>query len=163
MTWYNILTLVISISALPTLVGLVWKDLHDRKKEKSKEAKEKKKQEFQDNVTEVMQIVLKPTNDKLSNIDKKLDLVSEGTLSSLRNDILKDYYACVAKGYRNDYDFKNVHDLYEAYVALDGNSFIEDIMNRFDGLPTKEDYDKKIAEEKKQKNTRSKNVQGNKE
>lgn len=31
-----------------------------------------------------------------------------------------------------------MHDMYEAYRALKGNSYIDDIMHRFDDLPPKE-------------------------
>ena len=62
----------------------------------------------------------------------------EGTKCSLRNDILTLYYKCCEKGYRNDYDYQNIHEMYDAYQELDGNSFIKDIMKRFDELPVKE-------------------------
>ena len=76
----------------------------------------------------------------------------------IRNDIKNCYYESLEKGYRNDYDFKNIHDLYEAYKNLGGNSFIEDIMVRFDKLPPKDVYKKELEKEQnnspKKKNTK---------
>lgn len=65
--------------------------------------------------------------------------MSEGELSSLRNDILTCYYRCREKGYRGDWDYTNIHDLYDAYKQLHGNSFIDDVMKRFEALPAKEE------------------------
>ena len=86
-----------------------------------------------------IKVIVQPLNDKLDKVDTKLSATSAGTLATLRNDILTCYYRCREKGYRNDYDYQNIHDLYEAYDALEGNSFIKDIMDRFDKLPVKED------------------------
>lgn len=86
-----------------------------------------------------------PVNKKLSTISDRLEKVGNGTLSSLRNDILRCYYDCLAKGYRNDFDYENIHDLFESYENLNGNSFVADVLARFDALPTKEQF-KKIKE-----------------
>ena len=87
-------------------------------------------------------------------INKKLDKLSEGTLSSLRNDILTCYYRCREKGYRGDWDYTNIHDLYNAYVELQGNSFIADVMKRFDSLPAKEEI--KLGSKNKTKKSKVK-------
>lgn len=76
---------------------------------------------------------------RIDPISERLDRLSDGTLSSLRNDILTCYYRCREKGYRGDWDYTNIHDLYEAYKELHGNSFIDDVMKRFDALPAKEE------------------------
>ena len=82
--------------------------------------------------------LLAPISKKIDKIDAKLEATAEGTLASLRNDILTLYYKCCEKGYRNDYDYQNIHEMYDAYKELDGNSFIADVMERFDALPVKE-------------------------
>jgi len=87
--------------------------------------------------------LLRPIEEKLNIITKQLSATSEGTLASLRNDILLYYYKCCDKGYRNDYDYQNIHDLYDAYDGLGGNSFINDVMKRFDTLPIKESIQQK--------------------
>lgn len=110
------------------------KEIEAEKKELDLLRDEKIRQERIDDIKEI----LKPISQKIDKIDKKLDATAEGTLASLRNDILTLYYKCCEKGYRNDYDYKNIHDMYDAYRDLDGNSFITDVMDRFDKLPVKE-------------------------
>lgn len=83
---------------------------------------------------------------ELRPIIERLGKIEGGTLSGLRDDILTCYYRCLEKGYRNDWDYTNIHDLHDAYTTLGGNSFIADIMTRFDNLPTKEEHDRKKGE-----------------
>ena len=149
-SWLPIVSLIISSLAIPTLAGLIWKDLHDKKKENSEVKKQQRKAEFQENVREVIKEELKPLNETVETMDKKIDLVADGTTSSLRNNIKDCFYRCSEKGYRNDYDFKNIHSLYKSYQNLHGNSFIYDIMHLFDSLPPKEDFLKKQAEKEKE-------------
>lgn len=85
---------------------------------------------------------------------RKLDAVANGTLSGLRNSILTCYYKCLEKGYRNDWDYQNVHHLNDSYLDLNGNSYVADVMRRFDELPTKEEY----LKSKKKKTTSTKNA-----
>lgn len=139
-SWVPVVSLIISILSLPTLVGLFWKDFHDKKKAESEENKKKKQKELRDNVRAVVSDEIQPIKESVDKIDKKIDLVSEGTLCTLRNDIKNCFYECVSKGYRNDYDYQNIHDLYDAYKQLGGNSFIEDVMYRFDKLTPKEEF-----------------------
>lgn len=156
-SWLPVVSFVFSLLAIPTLAGLIWKDIYERKKENSEKRKKEKKKEFQENVREVIKEENKPIKDSIGEIDKKIDLVSDGTLCSLRNDIKNCYYDCLEKGYRNDYDFQNIHDLYEAYKNLGGNSFITDIMIRFDKLPPKDEY-KKTQAEKEQETNNNKSI-----
>ena len=95
--------------------------------------------------------VIRPIKDSVEQINVKLDLLEAGTLSTLRNDILSGYYNCLEKGYRNDYDYQNLHHMYESYAILNGNSYVTDVMARFDALPTKEEFKElpKESEEKK--------------
>lgn len=108
----------------------------DRDSEELEELREQRRREER---KQDLKLMLNPIEVKIDNIDSKLEKVENGTLSSLRNDILTCYYRCKEKGYRNDYDYQNIHHLYEAYDELHGNSFIADIMSRFDKLPVKED------------------------
>ena len=140
-TWVAIVSLVISTLSLPTIAGLIWKDLYNRKVENSKKNKERKKQELQDNIREVVKDEISPLEQKVDNIANTLKLVEDGTLSTLRSDILKNYYDCVKKRHRNDDDYTNIHKLYQSYKNLNGNSFVKDVIARFDALPTKEEYE----------------------
>ena len=150
------LTIILALGGSALISGVIgyilqrtiYKRAEERDKlqaeEQEKELNEKKELESlrdekirQERIDDIKSI-LKPISDKIDKIDKKLDATAEGTLASLRNDILTLYYKCCEKGYRNDYDYQNIHEMYDAYQELDGNSFIKDIMKRFDELPVKE-------------------------
>ena len=103
---------------------------------------EQRQEERRKEIKEVVTEVITPIIKEVEIINNKTDLNSGANLSTLRNDILTCYYRCVDKGYRNDYDYTNMHDMYDSYKKLQGNSFVKDIMVRFDALPTKEEYDK---------------------
>ena len=150
------LTIILALGGSALISGVIgyilqrtiYKRAEERDKALEEEAKkeqaEKKELESlrdekirQERINDIKEI-LKPISNKIDKIDKKLDATAEGTLASLRNDILTLYYKCCEKGYRNDYDYQNIHEMYDAYQELDGNSFIADIMKRFDELPVKE-------------------------
>ena len=150
------LTIILALGGSALITGLVGfilqrtlykkADERDRKKAAAEAEEIAEKQELEvlrdekirkERVSD-LQEAIKPISDKIDKIDAKLGATAEGTLASLRNDILTLYYKCCEKGYRNDYDYLNIHDMYDAYQELDGNSFIADIMDRFDRLPVKE-------------------------
>jgi len=114
---------------------------------------EQHRQERKKDVLESVSEVVRPLENKIDTLTKKLDKVEEGTLSTLRNDILTCYYRCVEKGYRNDYDYQNIHHMYEAYAELHGNSYVADVMKRFDDLPVKEDVKEVSISKPKKKST----------
>lgn len=58
---------------------------------------------------------------------------------SRRNEIKKAFELCVAKGYRTEWDTENLHHLHDGYKKMNGNSFIEKLMEDFDDLPLQED------------------------
>ena len=108
--------------------------------------REERKQEIREIVVESVEPINSQINDlsnKVDGINDQLKKVEDGALSTLRNDILTCYYRCAEKGYCNDYDYTNIHHMYESYDALKGNSFVADIIKRFDKLPRKEETKKK--------------------
>ncbi len=113
--------------------------------------RDERKQEIREIVVESVQPINAQINDlssKVDGINNQLKKVEDGALSTLRNDILTCYYRCAEKGYCNDYDYTNIHHMYESYEALKGNSFVADIIKRFDKLPRKEDAKKKKTSKK---------------
>lgn len=152
-TWLTIILALGGSALISGIIGYIlqrtiYKRAEERDKlaaeEAEKEVAEKKELEAlrdekirQERIDDITRI-LKPLSDKIDKMDKKIDATAEGTLASLRNDILTLYYKCCEKGYRNDYDYQNIHEMYDAYKELDGNSFIADVMERFDKLPVKE-------------------------
>ena len=104
--------------------------------------KEKERAHLKQEMDEHCQLQVSSLREELKPISTQLACISNGTLSGLRNDILDCYYRCLEKGYRNDWDYTNIHDLYNSYLALGGNSFVADVMERFDKLLTKEEWEK---------------------
>lgn len=107
---------------------------------------EERKQEIREIVVESVEPInsqIEGLSNKVDGINDQLKKVEDGALSTLRNDILTCYYRCAEKGYCNDYDYTNIHHMYESYDALKGNSFVADIIKRFDKLPRKEETKKK--------------------
>ena len=163
MTAAQIATLVISICSLlgvGTAMTLFWNDMHNKKKQKlinqDEEHKLAKKLERKKELEELAQPIVDTFVERLDRLDDKLDAIGDGTLSTLRNDILSCYYKCNEKGYRNDNDYTNIHDMYDSYKRLNGNSFVADVIERFDALPAKEEYYKKKEQAAKKKKTSSK-------
>lgn len=157
-TWLTIILALGGSAVISSIVGfLIARVLRQafEKKDKEKEDEQKKqetnrelaekyrREEEMKQTIETIKQLISPIEKKLDDMNSALIATSEGTQASLRNDILTLYYKCCDKGYRNDYDYQNAHDLYEAYTNLHGNSFIKDIMTRFDALPTKESYENK--------------------
>lgn len=167
-SWLTIILALGGSAMISSVVGFfIARVLRQAFEKKDLEQEEKKRQEEQDKVDlenyryekerqkqyEDIKQLFKPVEEKIDSMSAVLEATSEGTLASLRNDILTLYYKCYDKGFRNDYDYQNAHDLYNAYLKLHGNSFIFDVMNRFDALPTKEAF-----EQNKKKVTKSAKV-----
>lgn len=152
-TWvWSIISLTISatVSAVITVVvkRAVEKRLDKNAAERA-QLSELHRQERKADVTQTIRDELAPLKEDIQELNDKVTKISGGSLSSLRNDILTYYYKCVDKGYRNDYDYTNMHDMFESYKDLKGNSFIQDIVERFDKLPTKETVKKKATKTNK--------------
>lgn len=58
---------------------------------------------------------------------KQMDKIAEGTKCQLRSEMLRIYYHNREDKKIRQYEFENFVKLYEAYKALDGNSFIDKI------------------------------------
>ena len=157
---WSVITLGAS-TLFTTVVGLIVKHYFSKylkiREEKDIELRalrdEKNRREHHQDMSQIVADATAPIAAKIDLLDAKMDKVEDGTLSTLRNDILMCYYNCVSKGYRNDHDYQNMHHMFESYKALNGNSYVADIVKRFDeDLPTKEEYkgDAKRAHKKKE-------------
>ena len=63
------------------------------------------------------------------NLIKKISCVIEGIRCQLRTDMLRVYYRHRDEKVIRQYEKENFEHNYNAYIALNGNSFIEDIHN----------------------------------
>lgn len=147
-------------TAFTTAVGLIIKHYFNKslkiKEEKDVELRalrdEKNRREHHQDISQIVANATVPIVEKIDTLNAKMDKVEDGTLSTLRNDILMCYYNCVAKGYRNDHDYQNMHHMFESYKALNGNSYVADIVKRFDeDLQTKEEHNGGVKKTHKKK------------
>lgn len=74
-------------------------------------------------LTSFLVLVIKPIREKIFNIKRS----KAGELCLLRTEMLKIYYKNEDTKQIKEYEYKNFVELYEAYIALGGNSFIKDV------------------------------------
>ena len=60
--------------------------------------------------------------------------IGNGTRCQLRSEMLRIYYHCHEKGIIRQYEYENFVMLYEAYKALNGNSFVDKIYKEIQDL-----------------------------
>lgn len=60
--------------------------------------------------------------------------IGNGTRCQLRSEMLRIYYHCHEKGVIRQYEYENFVMLYEAYKALNGNSFVDKIYKEVQDL-----------------------------
>lgn len=71
----------------------------------------------------LLSILIKPIREKIFNTNKS----REGERCLLRSEMLRIYYANLDKKEIRQYEFENFIKCYDAYKALGGNSFIDEI------------------------------------
>lgn len=150
-----LITLLLSGILIPVSTRIVSRhmtkyfDNKDKAKEEQETEKHRlqalEKQEAEKKLVETIDNVVKthtdPIDEELERINSKLSKVEAGTLDTLRDRILTVYYKCLGKGYRSEYDIDNVKHMYHDYLALDGNSFVGDCMEKFRQIPTEKEYE----------------------
>lgn len=124
MTAVEIISIIISTLSLLGLGFIMenfWRDRREKRQEKTEEAKKRAKKERQDEFREV----LKPVEDSLSEISKKLDTDTTGTVTLLRDRMKATLDFCKSRGWASSSDKANWNELYNSYKQLGGNHFIE--------------------------------------
>lgn len=71
----------------------------------------------------LMTIIIKPLREKIFNLNRS----KEGERCLLRSEMLRIYYQYLETKKIRQYEFENFIKLYQAYKALGGNSFIDEI------------------------------------
>lgn len=157
--WVVSIISIVGSAIVTTVVSLVLTRVINKQFKQKDEAQEALEQrrtaERRTEIDTLIKDQLNPIKENIKTLQTSIDKIGDGTLSSLRNDILTCYYRCVEKGYRNDYDTTNLLDLNTAYKGLNGNSFISDIVTRFRALPTKEEFKEKDVKLIKTKKTKT--------
>jgi len=184
MDWKQILvsalvTLILSGILVPICTKLVGHNMtkyFDKKDEKEREAKKKKeedeaiakenaeklakidKQQQEEKLFERMDAIVKkhtdPIDEELQKVEEDLHKVKNGTVDTLRDRILSSYYKCAKKGFYTQYEFENIHHMYDDYVELHGNSFVEKCIKDFDSLDSEEKFMAKQKAKKAPRKTR---------
>ena len=73
----------------------------------------------------LLTIIIKPLREKIFNLNRS----KEGERCLLRSEMLRIYYQYLESKKIRQYEFENFIKLYQAYKALGGNSFIDEIYN----------------------------------
>ena len=73
----------------------------------------------------LLTIIIKPLREKIFNLNRS----KEGERCLLRSEMLRIYYQYLETKKIRQYEFENFIKLYQAYKALGGNSFIDEIYN----------------------------------
>ncbi len=158
MEWYSILTTVLTVLAIPTLFGLLWKDLYERKKENSAENKKLRDERRMENMRVVIKEETAPIREEIGKVKQTVDNMRVGDVTLLRDRMKSSLDSCKDQGYKTSSDAANWAELYNSYKLLGGNHFKEYVnawKEEMDNLPTKEEYLKNLQNEK---STSGKNV-----
>ena len=131
-------------SAVGGAIGL---DIYLHFKNKGKKAIERRKKEKQEEFKEVVvpciEEAIKPLNDKMGDVEQKVDamagqdlpLLKQANRDSLRNQLFASYRHCAKLGFRTIEDTNNWEAMYESYIALGGNGFMPEIKEKFMKIP----------------------------
>ena len=157
-----VITLLLSGILIPILTAVtgrkITKYLDDKEEAKAK-AKAESDEALEKTIDKIVEKHTEPIDKELSSIKDKLGKVADGTQDTLRDRILSSYYKCLEKGFRTEYDIENVNHMNRDYLALDGNTFVAECMEKFKNIPTQKEYEiikqkeaeAKAAEEAKKK------------
>ena len=154
-TFQMVISIMGIVVSILTLLGLgvvmknFWDDKHAEAQASKVEEKEKAKKERQDEIREVIQEEIKPLQDAITDVDKKVGdvqkdvrklRVSMVTIDRIVMKIALDGYE--RQGYTSASDRAAWKELYDNYEDLGGNHFKEYVGEwkmRLEALPKKED------------------------
>lgn len=133
MTWYQILTIVISVLTLAgfgVVAKLYWEEKFRRKHEQSEEYKKLKREEEQDAYREVIRQELDP-------VKKDLKETKAGIQAELRHDIRNACRRCIKQGWKTLEDLEEVLSMHDNYEKLGSNGKTNALFEEFMKLPIK--------------------------
>ena len=169
--WLVALISVAASTAVSTTVAFVLKSSFTKyleKKEEEKKENEKNKaaaekltrmeeqEKLIKTVNDIVEKHTEPIDKELEGIRDKLGKVADGTMDTLRDRILSSYYKCYEKGYRTQYDIDNVEHMNKDYLALNGNTFVAECMEKFKHIPTEKEYAILKAREEEERKSKKK-------
>lgn len=143
MQWFTIVTGVLTLLAIPSLCGLLWKDLYTRKKENSEVAKQEREKKNLEKIREVIKEENEPLRKEISNLTELTNKMQKSDVTLLRDRMQCSLNYCKKQGYRSTSDYANWMEILNAYKELGGNHFKEYVNSwkqDMEDLPTKEQY-----------------------
>lgn len=157
MQWFTIVTGVLTLLAIPSLCGLLWKDLYTRKKENSEVAKQEREKKNLEKIREVIKEENEPLRKEISNLTELTNKMQKSDVTLLRDRMQCSLNYCKKQGYRSTSDYANWMEILNAYKELGGNHFKEYVNSwkqDMEDLPTKEQYLAEKARTKTKKNNK---------
>lgn len=157
MQWFTIVTGVLTLLAIPSLCGLLWKDLYTRKKENSEAAKQEREKKNLEKIREVIKEENEPLRKEISNLTDLTNKMKESDVTLLRDRMQCSLNYCKKQGYRSTSDYANWMELLNAYKELGGNHFKEYVNSwkqDMEDLPTKEQHIADKARTQTKKNSK---------
>lgn len=157
MSWYQILTLAISLLTLfgfGAIMKHFWDDRHTKKLADSEQQKQLKKEQRQAEIREVVQQELAPLKTTMNEVLQQAAKSEKGTVTLLRDQMKMLLDICATRGWAGHSDKANYAELYATYSDLGGNHFkeyVDEWKKEMDGLPGKpgeEKLPKQTPEEK---------------
>lgn len=144
MQWFTIVTGILTILAIPSLCGLLWKDLYTRKKENSESARQAREQKNFEKIREIVQEENAPLRKEISDLTEVTNKMKESDVTLLRDRMQCSLNYCKRQGYRSTSDYANWNELLNSYRSLGGNHFKEYVnswQQAMEDLPTKEKFE----------------------
>lgn len=144
MQWFTIVTSVLTILAVPTLCGLLWKDLYARKKENNDENKRIREEKNLEKIRGVIREETAPIYNEIAQVNEAVKIMKEGDTTLLRDRMQCSLNYCKKQGYRTSADLASWNEMYNSYKNLGGNHFKEYVnawKEEMENLPSEEEYE----------------------
>jgi hypothetical protein len=143
MQWFTIVTSILTILAVPTLCGLLWKDLYTRKKENNDENRKMKEEKNLEKIRTVIKEENAPIREEIIKVNEAISALKEGNTTLLRDRMQCSVGFCKRQGYKTSTDLASWNEMYNSYQKLGGNHFKEYVnawKEEMEELPTEEEY-----------------------
>ena len=142
------LCILLNLAVTTTLTILIKRWFARRDKHEAEQAaerarltaleKENEQRQMQAMMDARCNIQVQAIQSEIKPVIEQLHIISEATVSGLRDDLLNSYWRCHDwQKFRTGWDTENMEDLYKAYKKMGGNSFIDHLMEDFYKIPLK--------------------------
>lgn len=134
----------IIISCCTTIAGLLIADIYTNIKKAGKKAADKRQAENIEIIKEIIYPQMQTIDAKLTELASKSEetdkLLKDATKAQLRNTLMRFGDKAIIKGYLTRNEREDWEKLFSAYKAIGGNTFIIEMNERVEALPTDTEY-----------------------